>query len=744
MNKKKITTLALSSALLFSGAVPTSVFVASNVISAKSTAADTDSSHETQSVVQSEISEEQLIERVRELFPDKFDFIQDDEFEMRVHHYDPEEGRKEYSLDFSKQMNQDYVHAQFSFNENLELQSFYYRPATTKEALFPPEVTKEEAEKIAKDFLEKLHSDDSFQLNDVTSAYYGTNQTLTEPIEYRFIFEKTFKGVPVNGQSVSIEVLGNGEVSRYYTYRNNETPTFEQKGNVLSKEDALKSLKDNIKLDLRYRVNYDYRGEDISVDLIYQMDPTINGVDAQSGQLRIGQKFVDQLPETSEIKMLKETPVQREQKPLTKEDVQALSKQLLEPEDDHIKLYIEQITEENRYGIETYAVHYMYRTGNSGFGSAIHFNKHTGELIDFYKDSYRGINEEETSKEPQLTKEEALEKAIEYIETYASPNMHHFAYPLDTLNAYDERTQSYSFLFPRIKKGVTVDGNYMRLRVSAEDGSLLTLNQRFHEIEKWPDIEDAVAKDKALKAFKDNIDVMLKYMDLDYADEKSHYELVYTLQYNKPASYYDAVKGEWVKYSTTSDSSDSFKVEDHAAEKELNYLIEANILTVEDPENFDPDETLTKGKALEILLKSFERYYSYDDYGQEGTFDNIDSDHPLFGIIERSVDKGILDASQPTFDADGKMNKEQLAIWYTRILGLDVVAQHTSILKLDFDDIDSIDPDNQGYAAIVHGLNILPADENNEFNPDEEISYADMAVSLVKLAKMAQEMKTNY
>jgi hypothetical protein len=50
----------------------------------------------------------------------------------------------------------------------------------------------------------------------------------------------------------------------------------------------------------------------------------------------------------------------------------------------------------------------------------------------------------------------------------------------------------------------------------------------------------------------------------------------------------------------------------------------------------------------------------------------------------------------------------------------------------------------KGHIALVHGLGVLSNNSNGEFQPQKEVSLAELAVSNVRLAKVAAEMDLNF
>ena len=92
------------------------------------------------------------------------------------------------------------------------------------------------------------------------------------------------------------------------------------------------------------------------------------------------------------------------------------------------------------------------------------------------------------------------------------------------------------------------------------------------------------------------------------------------------------------------------------------------------------------------------------------------------------------------FDFDSPITREELAAWYIRVLGLEQAAKHSSIYKLDFADANKVQIEYTGYVALANSMGLLKTDQNN-FNPDQEVTYAELAVSTIRLAHEMSEKR---
>ena len=242
-----------------------------------------------------------------------------------------------------------------------------------------------------------------------------------------------------------------------------------------------------------------------------------------------------------------------------------------------------------------------------------------------------------------------------------------------------------TFSFPRIVDGIPVNGDQIYVRLSA-DGSLLGLNVDFQNIEKWPSSKEVISKEEATAKFLEQLSLDLRYVNEGNAKEDHHYHLVYSPVYNKiPFSFLDANTGEWKVLFGGEENRPT--VSHPTAEEELNFLIQAGILDVKDVNTFNADAEITKGEAIEVMMKSLTRFYN--DYYPERentnqSFENIDPKHPLYSVIERAVTMKILDADEATFDVNAPLTKEELSVWYIRALNLELAAKNSSIYTLPF------------------------------------------------------------
>lgn len=694
------------------------------------------------SSVESVVTKGELIEKFKKFFPNKFDFLNSDDFYMSTGHHYPEDNTIRYDLSFHKEINGKFVHGNVGFfGEELEIENFNYRPLNSADALFPAKVTKAEAEKTAIALLNKLANGSEYQLDDI-HEYYPGNQPLTEPINYSFSFVRTENNLPVSDQQIRITVLGNGEITDFYRNLRNTGPhTYDDATKAIPMNEILEKVKENISIDLQYRVDFNHRTEDSNVQLVYQPTYDYIGVHALSGDWLIGNKFSSDLPEKKEIELITDVPLQPKHSDFSVEKAKAYAQELLAIDSDEVKLFIQSVDERKNYnGQEVIAIEYMYEYKNGGYGTSLELDKHTGEIIQYHDIKSEVLREisEKTKNVRSISNKEALNQAIKYLKEFTPSYLHNYAKPIGEAY-FEEDRDSYYFTFPRVVDGIIVAGDSISAGVSA-DGSLLSLNVNYQNVENWPSSVGITSEEEAKAKFIEKLSLDLQYTKEGIGEDNDHYYLTYMPMFNGTMfSYLDANTNEW--------NSLVDKVREHQAlthpwaEEELNYLINAQILDIKDVNVFDANSLITKGDALSVIMKSLTRFY--DDYypGQENmsqSFENISPKHPLYQIVERAVSMGILDTEKETFDLDEHITREELSVWYIRALGLEQAAKNGNIYQLNFADANNVQDGNIGYVALASSLGLLTAN-HNLFYPKQEVTYAQIAVSVVRLAHEAYE-----
>lgn len=117
-------------------------------------------------------------------------------------------------------------------------------------SFYPPEVTRDEAKKLAKQFIQNAAPNQVYDALLIGETPYSTNDPLFGPVSYHFSFHPMVNGAPSPNQRYHIEITGNGDLESFNVpYDSIEYPSSETK---LSLSEATKQFKEDLNLQLSY------------------------------------------------------------------------------------------------------------------------------------------------------------------------------------------------------------------------------------------------------------------------------------------------------------------------------------------------------------------------------------------------------------------------------------------------------------------------------------------------------------
>lgn len=694
------------------------------------------------------VTKDDLMKRFRELFSSEFPNVTEKDFRMGTGYSHPKDSTERYELNFSKNIDNQYVYGSFIFvGETLELERFQYQPINSKDVLFPAKYSKGEAQKVANAFIEKFDKGEGYELVPNEYNYYSSS-ILTQPVQYSFTYMKKKSGVQISDQSISIGVLGDGTVTSYYKIQiGTDKFTYDDPSKVQSESVIAKRLQDALKAQLSYRIETDYKTGKNTVKLVYQPNSQVtSGVHAPTGKWLTTEGLSSTLS-NQVITPIVTKPLAPKQPNLTIKQAQAMAQKLLATDQKGVKLTIESIEETTtETGKAVYNIQYMYQYRNGGTGTVLVIDKATGEIIN-YSDIKNNLDVQEvdSNAEVELTRQQALKKAIAYVKEWVPSYAHQYALPVDEA-LYQDYNDSYYFTFPRIVNGLTVVGDQISVNVDAKTGYLLSLYVNAYDDIQWPAVTDILTQQEATKLLKNQLKLKLQYVNHPKVENEQHYSLAYQPVFKEGSSaVIDAKTGEWLDAYGMANSNKP-TIEHPTAAEELNYLIHAGILEID--ETFNPDAAVTKEEALKVLLRSLTyMYYSsrlneYETTNQ--SFTDITPDHALYPFVTRALKMGMLDASNKTFNATASLSNQELAKWVIGTLKLNKAAQYSDIYELNYSDAAQVDKELRGYVALAYAMGLLEA-ENNQLKPKSVVTYAQLAQMTIRLAhKMTEYQIDNY
>lgn len=616
----------------------------------------------------------------------------------------------------------------------------YNQPAS-----YPPKYNWESAKNIAEQFLKQKAPQKADLVKLDTSNLANQRPPLQGNANYYYSFLRVENDIPFQDQYISVVVNGDGEIVGY-DYRWTENVKIPATSGMISQAEAEKKIKESMQIQLKYQTIYNYQPQGNnkrSVKLAYDSRFSYPYIDAKTGQwLDYSGKPIAMKDVTTKLVPLSNekpqtTPVNKE---ITQDQAVEIAKKQFNIPD---KAVLENVYYNDADQFQNFPVWNL--TWNSGGQPQIwinvSINGKTGQIINYSKDDpsrYQPYAENQPIKQV-INYDQALEKANESLNTFAPENLHQLTFdPIRNPKPENpEKMREFYFTFHRLVDGIIVEDQFVSIAISTESGEIFQFNQNWDQQAQFPDAKNAVSVEKAKETYFDNFTIVPKYLYIENVDYSTgrpivsppEIKLVYNLAM-KPQDqgvYLDAIKGKWVSIETGEPIRGKIEAKDikgHPAEKALQLLIDYNAIDVDDAGFVKPDEEITRGEMVKMLMlvTNPDPYYYKMNYmggDRPATFADVQSNSPYFAYVESAVQQGLIDKTQGEFKPNENVTREELAEMIVKAMRLDKLAQVPTLFNVDFADADKIN--KKGHAAIVHHLGIMTA-SNNKFEPDKKVT----------------------
>ncbi|CAM3201896.1 S-layer-like y domain-containing protein [Paenibacillus lupini] len=633
----------------------------------------------------------------------------------------------------------------------------YYYPIDQEYAYYPAKVTKDEAEKIAKQFITVAAPSiktDKLELLPTESNY---PQALFGQVQYTFIYQMQVNGIPTSNSQIQVTVDGNGKINNYFGSSTNKN--YPSPDTTLTAAEAGEKMKKNIKLQLAYIPNSDYYNSPLKASdyrLGYISTSGTGLIDANSGKyLDENGQAVDSLPEAgySAISSTAAPFQPHKGEELTKEEAVAVvataSGRKLSEEQGSIS--------SNRNGHKVWNI----SSGDPFGGEQIHaeVDAATGRLIQFFTYSYSsdGSSGDEAEKAAQssITESEAKAKAQDLV-TKLYPNASgdlklierpgNFSYGPDI---------AYTYLFQQFYKDKPIQPSTVQINLDGK-GNLQQYYSTTTPVDTLGKLDSLTAKvteEEALKVYRDALSAELQYVTIggNYVAGKlqeQQVKLVYSPVIkdfeNNISIFVNAISGKLEQqYNFLGMPEEKGELpadaKKHWASKSLEIMFNYGVIKPESDGLIHPDQTVNTGDWVNILLASFGagQYYNTPE---KQRFADIPLDSEYANAVDYLVQRGFLQAS-PTqkLHPEQALTRGNLAVWLTKLLKYEklseFMANDTDVTKLK----DAGQIKNKGAATIAIKLGLLTTD-NGKFNPDAPVTKAQISTVLLRLATLQNKV----
>ncbi|KOA18194.1 peptidase propeptide and YPEB domain protein [Clostridium homopropionicum DSM 5847] len=632
-------------------------------------------------------------------------------------------------------------------------------------------ITEEEAKKVAENFIKKINPKEfkEVQLNDnaIASSPYDL-------YNYNFNFIRKANGITFDGNYITVQVNGAASEVTGYNFNWDDNIQLPSKDADIDVNKANKLLKDNIKMNLNYRIPVDKYGQYDNVltpKLVYV--PTFKDgqmVDAKDGKLinpnvaGDGKVTYRDLTEKEKEEFYsKSKEVKNFEKELDRESAEKIIKQTLK--DVYSKdLEISNISYrdvQNNYGYyqgnnKAWSATFKGVGGNNytpddGF---IEINAENGAILSIRRYYYP----EKVVVKPTVSKEDAYKKAIELIGKYYPDKVKQikteqsFYDQTYYINGKESAIPRYYFNFARSVNGITFMENNISVAIDSETGELLEISCNWSNDIKFPTITRIVSEDEAKELYANTYSTELQYSKVNVSKDtkkpvfeaKLVYKPVSKLNGNLYGEYIniDAVTGRPVDYSGNEidNNINAFKekIKGNKYEKELLLLAKSSII---DTKTFDSSKVATRLDLIKMLVnaKGY-RPYILRDIEDLKFKSGYQKGEENYNYLQMAVSYNIIENTEGDIDFKAELTREEVAKYLVKALGYEDLAKVNKIFVLQNKDSNEVDQNLKGYVSIVEGLNLMDLKDGN-FKPKEKTTMLELAVSVYNsLGKLQRAM----
>ena len=170
----------------------------------------------------------------------------------------------------------------------------------------------------------------------------------------------------------------------------------------------------------------------------------------------------------------------------------------------------------------------------------------------------------------------------------------------------------------------------------------------------------------------------------------------------------------------------------HWATKPVNTLIAKGVIDGYPDGTFKPDQPITRAEFAKMVAKTF----GYGKSGQPGAADA--KGHWAAGYISAATAQKVMKTfGDGSFRPESRLTRAQLATMLTRVVHLvSAQEQYTESWPVSFTDV-SANHGSYRYIETTNKLGVLPANMQNQFQPDRAATRAEVAWTLEALSKVA-------
>ncbi|ABZ85104.1 conserved hypothetical protein [Heliomicrobium modesticaldum Ice1] len=557
---------------------------------------------------------------------------------------------------------------------------------------------------------------------------------------YHFIWQRTHKGIPFPGNTITVEIDANsGDVTSYHV--NWTTQVLPDAHGVISLQKAREIYEKAGMLELQYYLPRTPDGKATKeAQLIYRLQHPSNGqIDAFTGQpvkpytpdwkfTESGAGGFGSLAKSAaqELTLQENREIELTGKLLSRDKaLQAVKKWFDLPQGAELRG-----AHLGKYDENSYA--WMFDWEGSPekqipFVNA-RVNAETGELIEYYLHDPNDYNQpggDLPREEAQKIGEAFLQKIQP--DRLAQTRLNNNVNEMTPIILKGKVPANHSFLYRRHVQDVPYPENFISISVNTKTKKITGYQMRWSSSDRFATPQNILSPSGAVDAFLKYRPLTLTYtQNFTEPGKEAPISLVYVAQDGPNGYFYemiDARSGKPLRFDgqPMEPPSGSFRfndIADHPLVKEISLLGQMNAFR-EYGDALHPDQPVTAVSLLRSIVITRPDYYR-EDKPSDGE------------IMQRARTIGLL--AEP-IQAGDVVSRELLAKWMVRMLKLEPAARLQSIYQLPHEDAASLSAESKGHVAIAWGLGLLPVDAE-QLEPSQPVTRLEAAISMVKAFKV--------
>ncbi|TYO95334.1 YcdB/YcdC domain-containing protein [Desulfallas thermosapovorans] len=594
-------------------------------------------------------------------------------------------------------------------------------------------LSRDEAKKIADDFIKKHHPDKTGKIAEQEidpAAYYDGSINLI----YYFSWHQLVDGkqFDANTLSVGVNAISEQVVHFYCQWMDNvDIPQHP----VMDRDTFTSQVVNKLGLYPCYIINPG--SPTPGARLIYRLNSAYNAFDAASGNpldyegkeisIEEARLFTQQLTPVPASKTKPDR--QPKQGTIAPDKLPQIAESFFK------KLGIEGAVRRSGSGHSSgpgYSMEYWYYSVEQNNSSRISgeisvgIDTSTGDMVD-----YRNRQAESRGATGEgITRDKALAAATAFLSKASPENTENML--LRNIPAFHGKEPAYSFSWVRLVNGVPLMDDMVHIIVDRYTGEVTEYHKTQRAVSSFPGTRDIISPDQALQAFLKAQPFALVYNSYqsDSNENTGNVRLVYADIQNLAV---DARTGEIIR--TYGDNPDLIAydkiIAGHQARLPLALLARSGLLP--EPEVFDPNGSVTRREGLRVLV-AIPSDYRYNSTATVSPFSDVTDNDGDLEVILKAVHYNIVEAGGK-LRPGAILTREDLAVWLVNMLGHREVAEAQDLnIVLDYQDAAQIGSGKKNYVAIAAGLNLMDADAGGNFRPQDPVTWGELAGVAVRIA----------